>query len=85
MIARILLVAALLCAGLPCRALAADRLTVVLDWFVNADHEALFAAQYCGAYARHGLAVSFIPPADTSSPARLVAAGQADLAVGWEC
>ena len=84
MIARILLVAALLCAGLPCRAPAADRLTVVLDWFVNADHEALFAAQYCGAYARHGLQVSFIPPADTSSPARLVAAGQADLAVGYQ-
>ena len=84
MIARILLFAALLCAGLPCRAPAADRLTVVLDWFVNADHEALFAAQYCGAYARQGLALSFIPPADTSSPARLVAAGQADLAVGYQ-
>ena len=65
-------------------AMAADRLTVILDWFLNANHEALFAAQYCGAYARHGLDVSLVAPADTSAPVRLVAAGQADLAVGYQ-
>ena len=63
---------------------AADRLTVILDWFVNANHESLLSAQYIGAYARHGLDVRFIAPADPGSPPRLVAAHQADLCVGYE-
>ena len=79
-----ILCALLLCASLARHAAAADRLTVILDWFVNANHEALFAAQACGDYAANGLDVSFIPPADTSSPPRLVAAGQADLAVTYQ-
>ena len=78
---RIVILACLFCIGpagpAPAAEPAADKLTVILDWFVNANHESLFAAQYCGAYARHGLDVSFIPPADPSSPPRLVAAGQA--------
>ena len=86
---RVLILAALACIGLTRPVVAADKLpvdkmTVILDWFVNANHESLLAAQYCGAYARHGLDVSFIPPADPSSPARLVAAGQADLAVSYQ-
>ena len=66
------------------QALSADRITVILDWFVNANHESLFAAEYCGDYARAGLDVRFIPPADTTSPPRLVAAGEADLAVSYQ-
>ncbi len=84
MMPRRILIAGLFCVGLGPPALAADKLSVILDWFVNANHESLFAAQYCGAYDRHGLDVSFIPPADPSSPARLVAAGQADLAVSYQ-
>ena len=71
-----------LCAAGP--AAAADRLTIILDWFVNANHEALLSAQYSGAYARHGLDVRFIAPADPSSPPRLLAAHQADLCIGYE-
>ena len=63
---------------------AADPVSVILDWFVNADHEQILAAEYCGAFARHGLQVTLIPPADTSSPPRLVAAGQADLAISYQ-
>lgn len=63
---------------------AADKLTVILDWFINANHATLLAGQSCGTYARHGLKVSFIAPADTTSPPRLVAAGQADLAVSYQ-
>ena len=81
---RTFLLASLACAAVAKPANAADKLTVILDWFVNANHEALFAARYCGNYAKQGLDVSFIPPADTSSPARLVAAGQADLAVSYQ-
>ncbi len=65
-------------------AAAADRLTIILDWFMNANHESLLSAQYSGAYARHGLDVRFIVPADPGSPPRLVAAHQADLCIGYE-
>src|ERR1700710_160122 len=72
------------CAGFARPALAADKVRVLLDWFINANHSSLLAGQSCGAYARHGLDVSFISPADTTSPPRLGAAGQADLAVSYQ-
>lgn len=65
------------------RASAADQITVVLDWLLNANHAALFAAAQCGAFSRAGLQVSLISPSDPDSPGRLVAAGQADLAVSY--
>ena len=67
----------------PARA-AGRQVTVVLDWFLNADHASLLAAQYSGAFARHGLDVKLIAPSDPGSPARLVAAGQADMAVSYQ-
>ena len=63
---------------------AADKLTIILDWFINANHESLLSAQYSGAYARHGLDVHFIAPADPSSPPRLLAAHQADLCISYQ-
>ncbi len=63
---------------------APQRLDVILDWFVNANHEALLSAQYSGAYARHGLDVHFIAPTDPASPPRLLAAHQADLCIGYQ-
>ncbi len=63
---------------------AGDKLTVILDWFVNPDHAPLFAAQYIGAYKQEGLDVTFIAPADPSMPPREVAAGQGDLALSYQ-
>ncbi len=63
---------------------ADDKLTVLLDWFVNPDHAPLFAAQYIGAYKKEGLDVTFIAPADPSTPPREVAAGQGDLALSYQ-
>jgi putative hydroxymethylpyrimidine transport system substrate-binding protein len=65
------------------RAMAGDAMTVMLDWLLDANHAALFAAQQCGAFARAGLTVQLIAPADPDSPCRLVAAGQADLAISY--
>lgn len=62
---------------------AADKVTVILDWFLNASHESLLAAQYSGAFKRHNLDVQLIAPADPSTPPRLVAAGQADIAISY--
>ncbi len=60
-----------------------EQMTVVLDWLFNVNHMALFAAQALGAFDRAGLKVDLVAPADPDSPARLVAAGQADLAVSY--
>lgn len=65
-------------------AAAADKLTVLLDWAVNPDHAALFAAQSQGFFAAQGLEVELIAPSDPNDPPKLVAAGKADLAVTYQ-
>lgn len=62
---------------------ASDGLTVILDWLFNVNHAALFAAQHTGAFARRGLKVNLVAPSDPDSPARLVAAGQSDMALSY--
>ncbi len=63
---------------------AADKVTVLLDWFVNPDHAPLVIAKEGGFFARHDLDVDLIAPADASAPPRLVAAGQADIGVTYQ-
>lgn len=63
---------------------AADKLTVLLDWFYNPDHAPLVIAKEGGFFEKHGLDVEMIAPADASAPPRLVAAGQADIAVTYQ-
>ncbi|SDB02323.1 putative hydroxymethylpyrimidine transport system substrate-binding protein [Bauldia litoralis] len=65
-------------------AVAQDKVTVLLDWFVNPDHAPLIIAQEEGYFERHGLDVELIAPADPSAPPRLVAAGQADIAITYQ-
>jgi putative hydroxymethylpyrimidine transport system substrate-binding protein len=76
--------AALLVAALTLPAAAQDKLTVLLDWFVNPDHAPLVVAKEKGFFARHGLEVDLVEPADPSAPPRLVAAGQGDIAVTYQ-
>lgn len=63
---------------------AADKMTVLLDWFVNPDHAALVIARDKGFFAKQDLQVELIAPADPNAPPKLVAAGQADLAVSYQ-
>jgi putative hydroxymethylpyrimidine transport system substrate-binding protein len=65
-------------------AAAADKLTVMLDWFLNADHAPLIVARDKGFFAAENLDVQLIEPADPSAPPRLVAAGQADIAISYQ-
>ncbi|MGF1594004.1 MAG: ABC transporter substrate-binding protein [Kiloniellaceae bacterium] len=65
-------------------AAAADRLTLILDWFVNPDHGPIVIAEQRGYFAEQGLEVEVIAPADPSDPPKLVAAGKADLAVSYQ-
>ena len=45
-------------------AFAADKLTILLDWFVNPDHGPIIVAQEKGYFADQGLEVEVIAPAD---------------------
>lgn len=65
-------------------ALAHDRFTVLLDWFVNPDHAPLFVAKEAGIFDRHELQVDLLPPADPNDPPKLVAAGKGDVAVSYQ-
>lgn len=66
------------------RATAADKLTVLLDWFVNPDHATLIIAGEKGFFEAQGLDVELIAPADPNDPPKLVAAGKADLAITYQ-
>lgn len=63
---------------------AAEKLTVMLDWFVNPDHGPLIVAQEKGYFGDVGLEVELIAPADPNDPPKLVAAGKADIAVSYQ-
>ncbi|APX24356.1 putative hydroxymethylpyrimidine transport system substrate-binding protein [Salipiger profundus] len=65
-------------------ALAQDKLTIVLDWFVNPDHGPIVIAQEEGYFADAGLEVEVIAPADPSDPPKMAAAGRADLAISYQ-
>ena len=62
----------------------AEKLTVMLDWFVNPDHGPLIVALEKGFFAEAGLEVELIEPADPNDPPKLVAAGKAALAVSYQ-
>ncbi|WP_026757935.1 ABC transporter substrate-binding protein [Sediminimonas qiaohouensis] len=69
---------------LPHPALAQDKMTVALDWFVNPDHGPIIIAQETGLFAERGLEVEIIAPADPADPPKMAAAGKADLAISYQ-
>lgn len=81
---RLFLSALLLGLALGSPAVAADRLTVLLDWFVNPDHVPLVVAKEKGYFSDAGLDVELVAPADPSLPPKLVAAGEGDVAVTYQ-
>ena len=65
-------------------AVASEKITVLLDWFINPDHAPLIIAKEKGFFIAAGLDVKLIAPSDPSMPPKLVAAGKADLAVSYQ-
>lgn len=63
---------------------SADKLTVLLDWFVNPDHAPLYVALEKGFFKEKGLEVELIAPSNPNDPPKLVAAGKADIAVSYQ-
>jgi len=65
-------------------ATAQDKMTLILDWFINPDHGPVILAEDLGYFADAGLEVEVVAPADPSDPPKMVAAGQADLAISYQ-
>jgi len=65
-------------------AAAQEKLTLVLDWFVNPDHGPIVVAQEKGWFAEEGLEVEIVAPADPADPPKMTAAGRADIGVGYQ-
>ncbi|MNB65944.1 putative thiamine biosynthesis protein [compost metagenome] len=62
----------------------ASKLTLMLDWYPNAVHSFLYAAQDQGYFAAQGLDVDIQMPADTNDALKLAAAGKIDLALSYQ-
>jgi putative hydroxymethylpyrimidine transport system substrate-binding protein len=57
---------------------------LMLDYFPNADHAGIYAAQAGGDFEQAGLDVDIRQPPDPAAPIKQVAAGRVDLAVSYE-
>jgi putative hydroxymethylpyrimidine transport system substrate-binding protein len=64
--------------------MAAQKLTLILDWFPNVDHLPIYVAHHRGFFAEEGLEIEIISPSETSDALKLAASGQVDLAVSYE-
>jgi putative hydroxymethylpyrimidine transport system substrate-binding protein len=60
------------------------RFTVMLDFFPNADHAALYSAIGHGDFRAVGLDVQPQAPAEPAEPLKLLAAGRVDMAISYE-
>ena len=55
---------------------ADDKVSVLLDWFINPDHGPIIIAEEKGYFSEYDLDVEIVAPADPSMPPKLVAAGK---------
>jgi putative hydroxymethylpyrimidine transport system substrate-binding protein len=63
---------------------AVKPFTVMLDFFPNADHAALYSAIASGNFRAGGLDVRPQTPAEPADPLKLLAAGRVDMAISYE-
>ena len=60
------------------------QVELMLDYFPNADHAGIYAAQAEGHFEQAGLDVAIRQPPDPAAPIKQVAAGRVDLAISYE-
>ena len=63
---------------------AAEPFEIMLDFFPNADHAAIYAAEAGGHFKDVGLDVEIRQPPDPAAPLKQVVAGRVDLAISYE-
>jgi len=61
--------------------IAAPKLSVMLDFFVNPNHVPLIVAVKNGFFAQEGIEVEILVPGNPSDPVKLAAAGTVDIAL----
>ena len=61
-----------------------QKLVLALDWFPNADHAGVYAAQAQGYFAEEGLEVILQVPGNPEDPPKFVAADKVDLAISYQ-
>ncbi len=62
----------------------ANQLTLMLDYFPNADHVGIYAAQADGYFREADLDVHIEAPSNAATPLQLLAAGKVDIAISYE-
>ncbi|MBN1932704.1 MAG: ABC transporter substrate-binding protein [Desulfobacterales bacterium] len=62
---------------------AAEKITLMLDWFPNIDHLPLYVAQQEDYFKDAGLTVQILSPSDTTDALKLAASNNVDLAVSY--
>jgi putative hydroxymethylpyrimidine transport system substrate-binding protein len=63
---------------------AKQSLTLMLDWFPNADHVGIYQALAAGDFSQAGLDVHVQVPSNVADPLQLVASGKIDAAITYE-
>ncbi len=69
---------------MPVPGTAAEKLTLMLDWFPNVDHLPIYLARESGYFDDFGIEVEIITPSETSDALKLAASGNVDLAVSYQ-
>jgi putative hydroxymethylpyrimidine transport system substrate-binding protein len=59
------------------------QVSLMLDYFPNADHAGIYAAQAAGDFEQAGLKVDIRQPSDPAAPIKQVAAGRVDVAISY--
>jgi putative hydroxymethylpyrimidine transport system substrate-binding protein len=63
---------------------AAEKVTVALDWYPNANHAGLFVAEAQGGFAAAGLEVDLYTPSDPTVVLQTVGAGQDTFGISYQ-
>ncbi len=61
-----------------------DKVTLTLDWYPNADHAGVYAAEEQGYFNDAGLDVELRQPSDPTAVLQLVAAGRSEFGISYE-
>ncbi len=60
-----------------------SKVSLMLDWFPNADHVPVYVAKEKGFFQKHGLDVEILVPAETADPLKIAASGKVDVAINY--
>lgn len=63
---------------------AAQRFSLILDWFPNVDHLPIYVARQQGFFSEKGMEIKILSPSATSDALKLAASGHVDIAVSYE-